>query len=444
MSSAETRRLPIFPMPSPVRLDPASPDLGRFVRAGDVVHVGQGCGEPRTLAQALVAQRHAFAGVTVLQFTVMSDTFGPEHADALRFRATAVTSGNRALASAGLIDVIPAHYGDLDRLCADGDVAADVVLVQVCPPDARGRVTLGASHDQSVALIGRARTVIAEVNRRSPRVHADVDFALDDFDAVVETDRPLVESRWSPAGDIEARIGERVAALVPERATLQLGIGALPDAVLALLADRRGLGFHSGMISDRVVDLIESGAIDDAHKGIDAGVAVTGLLIGSERLFRFVHENPRVAVRRPSYTHGPDVLARVRRLFSINSALEVDLSGQVNAEAAGGRYVGTIGGQVEFVRGTRRSEGGVSVIALPSMQGDGERRRSRIVASLAGPVTTPRSDVDHVVTEWGAARLRGLSLAQRARALVAIADPSQRDALERAASERESRPARPP
>jgi acyl-CoA hydrolase len=223
-----------------------------------------------------------------------------------------------------------------------------------------------------------------------------------------------------------------VAALVPEHATLQLGIGAIPDAVLARLVDRRGLGFHSGMMSDRVVDLIECGAIDDAHKGIDAGCAVTGMLLGTERLFRFANENPRVAVRRPSYTHGALVLARVKRLFSINSALEVDLSGQVNAEAHNGRYIGTIGGQVEFVRGTRLSEGGVSVIALPATQG--ETRRSRIVASLSGPVTTPRSDIDHVVTEFGAARLRGLSLVERARALIAIADPAHRETLERAAA----------
>jgi acetyl-CoA hydrolase len=419
-------------MPAPTVLDPASLDLARWIRPGDTVHVGQGCGEPLVLSQALVAQRHRLPDTTVLLFTVMSDTFRPEHADALRFRATAVTAGTRALASAGAIDVIPAHYGDLDRLCADGDVRADVVLVQVSPPDANGRVTLGASHDAALSLIPRARTVIAEINANAPRVRAEATFALEDFDAVVESDRPLVQTRWPEPGEVEARIGALVAALVPERATLQLGIGAIPDAVLARLVDRRGLGFHSGMMSDRVVDLIECGAIDDAHKGIYAGCAVTGMLLGTERLFRFVHENPRVAVRRPSYTHGALVLARVKRLFSINSALEVDLSGQVNAEAHNGRYIGTIGGQVEFVRGTRLSEGGVSVIALPATQGDA--RRSRIVASLGGPVTTPRSDIDHVVTEFGSARLRGLSLVERARALIAIADPAHREALERAAA----------
>ncbi|MFM1987283.1 MAG: hypothetical protein RJA99_240 [Pseudomonadota bacterium] len=418
-------------MPHPVRLDPASIDLARWIRPGDTVFVGQGCGEPLTLSTALVAQRHDLKDVTVLLFTVMSDTFRPEHADALRFRATAVTSGTRALAASGAMDIVPTHYGDSDRLAADGDLRADVVMVQVSAPDASGRVTLGASHDASLALIPHARCVIAEVNRRAPAVRAEHTLALSDFDAIVEVDRPLVESRWPAAGEVEARIADRVAALVPEHATLQLGIGALPDAVLARLVDRRGLGFHSGMMSDRVADLIEAGAIDDAHKGIDVGLSVTGMLIGTERLFRFVHDNPRIAVRRPSYTHGALVLARVRRLFSINSALEVDLSGQVNAEAAGSRYIGTIGGQVEFVRGTRLSEGGVSVIALPATQG--ESRRTRIVASLSGPVTTPRSDVDHIVTEFGSARLRGLSLAERARALIAIAAPEHRETLERAA-----------
>lgn len=418
-------------MTDPLRLDPADLDLSRWIRPGDTVAVGQGCGEPLTLSAALVAQRHALGGVEVLLATVMSDTFRPEHADALRFRATAVTSGTRALSASGAIDIVPSHYGDIDRQYAEGSLAADVVLVQVSPPGPDGRVTLGASHDALVSAIPRARTVIAEINRQAPRVQADVTFRLADFDAVIETDRPLVDLPSAPFGDVERRIGAHVAALVPDRATLQLGIGSIPDAVLAQLADRRGLGFHSGMMTDRVVDLIECGAIDDAHKGLDAGRAVTGLLVGSERLYRFADDNPRLAVRRPAYTHGALVLARLARLFSINSAIEVDLSGQVNAESVAGRYLGTIGGQVEFVRGTRLSEGGRSVIALPSTQG--AARTTRIVAKLDGPVTTPRSDVDCIVTEWGVATLRGKSLAQRARALVAIADPMHREALERAA-----------
>jgi acetyl-CoA hydrolase len=413
------------------RLDPARLELARWIRPTDTVAVGQGCGEPLALTRALVAQRHAYAGARVRTATVMSDTFRPEHADALRFASTGITAGNRALAAAGAIDVVPAHYGEIDRLYADGELDADVVLVQVSPPDAEGRVTLGAAHDALVSAIPRARVAIAEVNARAPRVRADVDFRLEDFDAFVEVDAALAESRPAPGGEVAARIGDAVAALVPERATLQLGIGAVPDAVLARLADRRGLGFHSGMMSDAVVALIECGAIDDAHKGIDPGCAVTGLLLGTERLFRFAHENPRVAVRRPSYTHGARVHAQVRRLFSINTAIEVDLSGQVNAEALGGRPLGMIGGQVEFVRGTRLSEGGRSVIALASTAG--AARASRIVAALDGPVTTPRSDVDCVVTEWGVAALRGRSLAERARALVAIADPAHREALDRAA-----------
>jgi acetyl-CoA hydrolase len=416
----------------PVALTPATLDLARYVRPGDTVYVGQGCGEPLTLTEALVAQRQAFAGARVLLLTCVSTTFRPGHADALRFVGTGVTAGSRALAAAGVLDVIPVHYGEIDRLVAEGRIAADVVLVQVSAPDASGRVTLGAAHDAAVSAIPRARAVIAEVNRQAPRVHADVDFALDDFDAVIETDRPLVQLRWPAPGEVERRIGERVADLVPERATLQLGIGAIPEAVLERLHGRRGLGFQSGMMSDGVVALIEAGAIDNAHKGLDAGVSVTGLLLGTDRLFRFAHDNPAVAVRRPSYTHGATVLARVERLFSINSAIEVDLSGQVNAEAVGGRHLGTVGGQVEFVRGTWLSPGGCSVIALPAAQGEGGARRSRIVAQLGGPVTTPRSDVDYVVTEWGAARLRGRSLAERAQALIAIADPACREALAQA------------
>ena len=407
--------------------DPSRLDMAAFVRPGDTVVVGQGCAEPLTLTRALVAQRAAYRGARVLLCTVISDTFSPEHADALRFAATGIASGSRGLAASGVVDVIPVHYGDIERLIDDGTLPVDVVLAQVSPPDERGRCSLGAGHDYLASAIPRARVAIAEVAHRAPRTRGDASFALEDFDAVIETDRPLVPVRWPPPGEVEQRIGDHVAALVPDRATLQLGIGAIPDAVLARLGDRSGLGFHAGMISDRVVDLIEAGVIDNAHKGIDVGCSVTGLLLGTERLFRFADRNPRLLARRPSYTHSLETLARVQRLFSINSAIEVDLSGQVNAEALGSRYIGAIGGQVDFVRGTRASPGGVSVIALPSTIG--EARRSRIVARLDGPVTTARSDVDAVVTEWGVARLRGLTMAQRAAAMIAIADPAHRESL---------------
>ncbi len=409
--------------------DTASLDLTRFIRPGDAVLVGQGCGEPCVLTRALVSQRGLLGGVKVVLCTVVSETFQPEHSDHLAFVVIGVTSGTRALSTAGALDVLPVHYGDIEKLLRDGDMACDVVMVQVAPPDAQGRYSLGATHDYLAAAIPRARVVIAEVNQRAPTTLGETTFSRNDFTCIVETDSALIASPGARANETDDRIGALVAGLVPDGATLQLGIGGIPEAVLARLSDRRGLGFHSGMMSDRVCDLMESGAIDNANKGIDPGRSVTGVLLGTERLFRFAHRNPAVFMRGPGYTHAAGILARVRRLFSINSAIEVDLSGQVNAEAMGGRYVGAIGGQVDFVRGARLSEGGRSVIALPSTHG--KTRQSRIVARLNGPVTTPRSDADTVVTEWGAAHLRGRSLRERMQAMIAIADPQHREALER-------------
>jgi acyl-CoA hydrolase len=407
----------------------ADVDLARWIRPGDTVWIGQGCGEPLAWSTRLAAQRERLSGTRVVLCAMVAETFGPEHGDHLRFVLIAVSAGTRALAARGGVDVLPVHYSSIEGLARDGLVPVDVVMVQVSPPDARGRCSLGAGHDYLATLLPRARVVLAEVNRQAPRVAGDADFSLDDFDAVLETDRPLPAVSLPAPGALEARIAERVEPLVPERATLQLGIGAIPDALMTRLRGRRGLGYHSGILTDGVVDLIECGAIDDAHKGIDAGVAVTGLLHGTERTFRFADCNPRLAVRRPEYTHGQQTLARIQRLCSINGALEVDLTGQVGSEAIGGRYIGAIGGQVDFVRGARASPGGTSIIVLPSMQGG----RSRIVARLGGPVTTPRSDADIVVTEWGTARLRGRTLRERIDAMVAIADPAHREALAREA-----------
>ncbi|MGE0702290.1 MAG: acetyl-CoA hydrolase/transferase family protein, partial [Hyphomicrobiaceae bacterium] len=231
--------------------------------------------------------------------------------------------------------------------------------------------------------------------------------------------------------DVERAIARHAVELIPDRATIQTGIGALPDAILEGLRGHRDLGIHAGTISDGVMDLMQCGAVTNAAKEIDTGVTVTGNLIGTEALFRFVDGNPSVKFAGPAYTHSQQVLGRLSRLISINAALEVDLTGQVNSEAIGEDYVGTVGGQVDYVRAAVRSAGGRSIIALPSTTPGG--RASRIVARLGGPVTTPRSDVDVVITEWGRAELRNLTLRERARAMIAIAHPAFRESLAEAA-----------
>ena len=244
----------------------------------------------------------------------------------------------------------------------------------------------------------------------------------------VETDRSPIELPAAKFGPLEQQIARHVAALIPDRATLQMGIGAVPEAIVAMLGDRRDLGVHSGMVGDSVVDLMERGAVTNAHKGIDPGVTVTGVLFGTQRLYRFAHENPQLRLCHTRYTHAAGTLAKVRGLVSINSALEVDLTGQVNAEQTGSEYLGGTGGQVDFVRAGMRSPGGHAIIALPATARGGTV--SRITARLTGPVTTARSEVDVIVTEFGAAELKGQSLAERARRLAAIAHPGFRESLE--------------
>jgi acyl-CoA hydrolase len=311
-------------------------------------------------------------------------------------------------------------------LIRDGAIPCDIALVQVSPANARGEHSFGLINDYIRTAVESAAVVIAEINEQVPWTPCDAPLRSDEITVAVHTDRPLLEVPAAPFGELERRVAAHLEPLIPDRATLQMGIGALPEAIVAMLSDRRDLGVHSGMIGDSIADLMERGVITNAFKGIDAGITITGGLIGTSRLYRFAHENPALRLCPSSYTHSGATTAAVRRLISINSALEVDLTGQVNAEAIGTDYFGAVGGQVDFVRAAALSQGGLSIIALPST---GKEGRSRIVARLSGPVTTARSDVDVVATEHGIARLRGLGLRERIHALTAIAAPEHRDAL---------------
>lgn len=401
-------------------------DLAGYIRPGMGVVFGQATGEPSTLTSRLVAQRARFSGAQVFFGANFSGTFQAEHADHLRFKGFGGIGALRKLATCGALDPVPCHVSAVSGLIGQGLVACDVALLQVSPANARGEHSLGLIADYVRAAVSRARVVIAEVNAQVPWTPCDQPLRTEEFDVVVPSDCPPVEVPAAPFGDLERRIAAHLNELIPDRAVLQVGIGAVPEAVMAMLRDRRDLGLHSGMIGDSVVDLIECGALTNAHKEIDRGVTITGSLIGTSRLYRFADRRDGLRLCPSSYTHAPGVVGRLRRLVSLNSALEVDLTGQVNAEAVGREYLGGVGGQVDFVRAAAQSEGGVSIIALPST---GRKGESRIVARLSGPVTTARSDVDVVATEHGLARLRGRSLRERVRALVAIAAPAHRDDL---------------
>jgi acyl-CoA hydrolase len=408
-------------------------DLAAWVRPSDRVMWGQGTAEPRTLTEALVGQRHRLGGVEVLLGVSFGDTLQPEHADALRFTGFGGFGTNARLSRAGVLDVVPCHASAIPGLIEDNTLAPDVALVLLAPTDDGRRFSVGPTSDYVRTAIQRARTVIAEVSAAVPWTLGDTLVDGERIDVAIETDRPPVEVPPPAVGPVERAIAAHVAERVPDGAVLQFGLGGIPTAICEALAAKRDLGVHSGLITDGVVDLIERGAVTNRAKPFDAGVTVTSLLFGTRRLYDFAHRNPALAMRPSTYISDPSKLARLERFHSINTALEVDLTGQVNAEVLDEAQVGAVGGAIDFVRGAALSPGGRSIIALPSTARRGTR--TRIVARLGGGVTsTPRSDVDMIVTEHGVAELRGASLRQRARALIAIAHPDARPGLEEAAT----------
>ena len=405
-------------------------DLARYIRPGDGVIFQQGCGEALDLSEKFVAQRASYSGAHVFFGSGFSRSFRPEHADHLRFSGIGGIGTLRKLTSCGALDPIPCHISAVEGLLRERIIRADVVMLQVSEPNERGEYSFGLVNDYVRAAMQQARVVIAEVNRQIPWAHCDRPLTASEITVALPADRAPLELPSAPFGELERRIAHHLGDLIDDRATLQVGIGAVPEAIMGMLLDRRELGIHSGMIGDSVVELMERGVVTNAHKGIDPGVTVSGVLFGTQRLYHFAHRNPQIRLCPTSYTHHIGTLSRLKKFVSINSALEVDLTGQVNAEAIGSDYIGAVGGQVDYVRAAAQSEGGVSIVALPA---SGKQGDSKIVSRLSGPVTTARSDVDVVATEHGIARLRGRSLRERIRALVAIAPPEHRDRLLREA-----------
>jgi acyl-CoA hydrolase len=405
------------------------PDLASLIRPGDTVMWGQSHAEPVTLMRKLVEQRHRIGRVRVFLGIGFGDVLAPQHSDAFDFLSYCGSGSNRQLARAGVLDILPVHYSQIPNLVRSGTLRVDVVMLQVSQPDEKGRYSLGLAREYLVEAIKGARVIIAEIHHEVPWTYGGPYLHASDIDLLVDSDYELPGAPAARSSHIEQAIGRYVAALVEDGATLQTGIGAIPDAVLAQLGDKSDLGIHSGSIGDGVVALTETGVITNARKRIDAGVTVGAILTGTERVRRFAHRNPTVKLRGTEYTHDPVVLARLDRFVAINSAIEVDLTGQVNSEVAAGTYVGAVGGICDFLRAAQRSHGGVPIIAMPSTSGV----HSRVVTQISGPVTVTRSDACVIVTEYGVADLRGLSLAQRIPRMIAIAHPDHRERLEREA-----------
>ncbi|WP_244131401.1 acetyl-CoA hydrolase/transferase family protein [Burkholderia pseudomultivorans] len=390
---------------------------------------GQSHAEPATLMRALVAQRHSFKRIRVFLGIGLADVLAPEHADAIDFVAYCGSGTNRKLARANMLDILPAHYSQLPELIRSGALRIDVVMLQVSPPDEHGRYSLGLAREYLVEALKHARAIVAEVHPDVPWTYGGPFLRADDIDLLIASDTPFPDAATTPPGPVEQAIGEHVASLVEDGATLQTGIGAIPDAVMAALHDKHDLGVHTGSIGDGIAALCEAGVVTNARKTIDAGITVGGVIIGSARVRRFAHRNPALELRGTEYTHNQHVLRRIDRFVAINSAVEVDLTGQVNAEVVAGTYVGAVGGVGDFLRAAQASRGGVPIVALPSTAG----AHSRIVTKLSGPVTVPRSDACVIVTEYGIADLRGLSLAQRVPKMIAVAHPDHRERLAREA-----------
>src|SRR6516165_1140857 len=397
----------------PQQIAPEALDFARLIRSGETVGWAEATAEPVFLTRLLDAQAARCAPFRVFFPLTFSHTLGTGHPQVTVTALGGASAGRRFFAG-GAGNVIPANISDLPGLIATGQLVIDIVLLQLSGPDAAHRYNTGLGIEHLDAAIPRARLVVAQLNPELPWTEGDTMVEGKAIDLVVPAAEPPLELPARPPSPVDRAMAEHVARLIPDRATIE-----------------RGLGVHSGAIGDGIAALMAAGVVDNKHKEIGAGVTVGTMLMGTRRLYRFADHNPAIRLRATSYTHDAVVLGNFQRFVAINGALEVDLTGQVNAETAGGRHIGVVGGQMDFVRAANRAREGHSIIALQSTNRD--RRRSRIVARLVdGVVTTPRAEADLVVTEHGIAKLRGRTLAERARALIQVADPTFRAELARA------------
>lgn len=408
----------------------------KCVKSGDRVVFAHACGEPLDLVDALVARAGELENVEINHMVAMGkgDYAQPEYAGSFFHKSLFVGASTRAAVSEGRGDYIPVFFSDIPRLFCEGYLPPDVVLVHVSPPDKHGFCSFGISVDYTKPAAQVAKTVIAQVNPKMPRTHGDSFIHVSEIDIIVESEQDVIELPVPRIGPVEEAIGKHIASLVEDGSCLQLGIGGIPDAVLLFLHEKNELGIHSEMFSEGVVDLYNEGVITNTHKAIHKDKMVATFLMGTRRLYDFVDDNPAVNMFPVSYVNDPYVIGQNDRVVAINSAIQVDLMGQVAADAMGVTQFSGIGGQVDFVRGAARSRDGKAIIALPSTAKKGTVSRIAAALNPGTAVTTMRADVDYIVTEHGIARLRGLGLRDRAAALIDIADPAFKDQIKEEAA----------
>ncbi len=400
------------------------------IKPGSIIFVGESCGEPQTLVEALVEAKERLKGSHIVDSRRITGSKYAQLYDYFHIITLHVTPDNQEAVHRRKVDFLPVRLSEAHTLFHDSNLLPiDAALVQVSPPDIQGYCSLGVSVGYTLDAALSARMAIAEVNKQMPRTYGRNQLHIDMFDYLIESSRPLLEYPYPDIGEVEMKVAANVQQLIDDGSVLSIGIGAVPEAVVRSLEGKRKLGIHTGMICDGFITPIEKKIITNERKQIDKGKTVAALALGTKKLFEFMNENPVVKMHPYSYTHDVKRIAQFDNFVFISSAVAVDLTGQVSAESIGDIQISTIGGQADFIRGATLSKGGKSIIALTSTTRDG--KSSRIVPQFkeGTVVSTPRYDIHYVVTEHGIAELRGKTLSQRINALISVAHPKLRDEL---------------
>jgi len=403
----------------------------RCVQSGMRMYIHPGCAEPEVLVKALIARGPAVEDVEIVHLMTMGDAgyIAPELESHFRHNAIFIGGNVRKAVNEGRADYTPVYLSEVEDLFESGAMPLDVALIQVSPPDAHGFCSFGVGVDTTLTAAKCARYVVAQVNDQMPRTYGDSFIHVNQLDVVVETSQPLCELKKPEITDMHVAIARNVASLIEDGSVIQTGIGGIPDAVLPFLMDRKDLGVHTELVSDSVIPLIEAGVINGARKNFKPRKIIVGFVLGSKNLFDFVDNNPIFEFHPNAYTNDPGLIARNDKMVAINSALEIDLTGQVCSDSIGTYFYSGIGGQVDFLRGSSRSKGGKPIIALSSTAKGGTVSRIAPMLSPGAGVVTSRGLIRYVVTEYGVAYLHGKSIRERAKALIEVAHPKFREEL---------------
>jgi len=402
-----------------------------YVQSGMRVYIQPGCAEPEVLVEALMKRGPFVEDVEIVHMMTMgcAPYVAPEMAGHFRHNAVFIGANVREAINDGRADYTPIYLSEIEELFNSGAMPIDVALVQVSPPDSHGYCSFGIGVDTTLTAAHQARFVVAQINDQMPRTFGDSFIHVSDLDVIIEESRPLCEMKKPEVSDLNVAIARNVATLIEDGSVLQTGIGGIPDAVLPLLTDRRDLGIHSELVSDGVIPLVEAGVITGERKNFKPRKIIAGFVLGTKRIFDFVDNNPIFEFHPTAYVNDPGLIARNDRMVAINSALQVDLTGQVCSDSIGNQFYSGIGGQVDFLRGASRSRGGKPIIAISSTAKNGTISRITPMLHPGAGVVTSRGLIRYIVTEFGVAYLHGKSIRERAKALIEIAHPKFREEL---------------